>query len=180
MQSPRFYQQFVIQTDASDTGIGEVLLQEIDAEERVLEFASCALSPTERNYSVTVRECLAVVSAIQKFRPYEAGYDFKVVTDHSRLKWLCNLHNPTGRLARWASALQEYRFSVEYKNGTLNHVSDALSRMYKGEEEKGPPISGVSWAASSKGHWYMWLLKEVMQEPTKYPRMVVGGGGAIV
>ena len=71
----RFDHQFVIQTDASDTGIGAVLLQEIDAEER------------ERNGSVTERECLAVVWAIQKFRPYVEGYAFKVVTNHSSLKW---------------------------------------------------------------------------------------------
>ena len=117
LQSPRFDEEFVIQTDASDTGIGAVLLQEIDGEERVLEFASRILTSAERNYSVTERECLAVVWAIKKFRPYVEGYEFKVVTDHSSLKWLCNRHNPTGQLGRWTLELQEYRFTIEHIKG---------------------------------------------------------------
>ena len=52
LQSPRFDQQFVIQTDASDTEIGAVLLQEIDGQERVLEFTSRVLTSAERNDSV--------------------------------------------------------------------------------------------------------------------------------
>ena len=89
-----------------------MLLQVIDSEERVLEFASRILTSAERNYSVTERESLAAVWAIKKFRLYVEGYEFKVVTDQSSLKCLCNLHNPTGRLVRWALELQEYRFTV--------------------------------------------------------------------
>ena len=176
IQSPRFDEQFVIQTDASDTGIGAVLFQIIDGAERVLEFASRILTSAERNYSVTERECLAVVWAIKKFRAYVEGYEFKVITDHSSLKWLCNLHNPTGLLARWALELQGYRFIVEHKKGALNHVPDALSRMYEEDEGEGPSIASIAWAVSTKDEWYLRLLREVTEDPTRYPRFKVIGG----
>ena len=83
-------------TDASDSGLGAVLTQTI------------AMTPAEQNYSVTQRECLAVLWAIRKFRLHVEGYHFTVIIDHSSLKWLCNLHNPTGRLAAWALELQAY------------------------------------------------------------------------
>ena len=108
LHGPFFDHPFVIQTDASDCGLGAVLIQTIDGVERVLYFARRTMTPAERNYSVTERECLAVLWAIPKFRSYVEGYHFTVITDHSSLKWLCNLHNPTGRLARWALELQAY------------------------------------------------------------------------
>ena len=92
--------RYVIQTDASNTGLGGVLTEAIDGQERVLEFSSRTLNSAERNYSVCERECLEVLWAVRKFRPYIEGYRFKVITDHSSLKWLHNLKYPTGRSAR--------------------------------------------------------------------------------
>ena len=83
LQRPDPNSPFIVETDASDVGLGAVLLQEVEGIDRVLEFASRVLTPAERNYSVTERECFAVVWAIEKFRPYIDGYEFKVVTDHS-------------------------------------------------------------------------------------------------
>ena len=80
------------------------------------------------------------------------GYHFTVITDHSSLKWLCNLHNPTGRLARWALELQAYDFEIIYRKGSLNYVPDALSRMY--EDETDVDLALVTTTEETTDAWY--------------------------
>ena len=126
-----------LQTDAGASGLGVVLTQKQEGEERVIAFASRTLSAAERNYSVTERECLAVVWGIWKFREYLEGFHFQVITDHSSLRWLSNLRNPTGRLPRWGLELQGYDIEIIHRKGALHHVPDALSRMSEGDEVPG-------------------------------------------
>ncbi|KMQ92133.1 reverse ribonuclease integrase [Lasius niger] len=140
---PKFELPFVLQTDASSVGIGAVLTQETEGVEQVIAFASRALSETERKYAATEQKCLAVVWAIKKFRPYLEGYKFRVITDHSSLRWLHNLKNPTGRLARWALELLEYNYTIEHRKGALHHVPDALSRIYEPAREIGAVEEGT-------------------------------------
>ncbi|CAB0040891.1 unnamed protein product, partial [Trichogramma brassicae] len=160
-------------TDASDTGLGAVLLQTINGEERVLEFASRVLSPAERNYTVTERECLGVIWAVRKFRQYIEGYEFTVVTDHASLRWLCNLRNPTGRLSRWALELQGHTYKVEHRKGSLNHVPDALSRIYEEDEEE---ITTLSLMSNSEDTWYLSTYEKVSKDPSDYPDWNIRGG----
>ena len=119
---------FVLDTDASAFGIGAVLSQIIDGQERVIAYFSRSLSKTERNYCVTRRELLAIVEAIKHFHHYLYGAIFKVRTDHGALSWLMNFKNPEGQIARWLEVMASYNFSIQHRPGRLHGNADGLSR----------------------------------------------------
>lgn len=160
---PDFSLPFILQTDASAVGVGAVLTQTHDDGEHVIAYASKTLTSAERKYSVTERECLAVIWAIRKYRPYIEGYHFTVVTDHSSLQWLHNLKNPTGRLARWALELLGYDYTIIFRKGALNHVPDALSRIPEGNPEL---LAAIIPKPST---WYERRKQDIEQFPKKFP-----------
>lgn len=169
---PDFDLPFQIQCDASHYGLGAVLTQVIeviDGQEHIVEFASRGLKGAEPNYSATELECLAVIWAIEKFRGYVEGASFKVISDHSALRWLHNLKDPTGRLARWAYRMQHYDFEVVYRKGALHHTPDALSRMYE--------LNAVSASSDpcEEDKWYQKRLKAVQDNPAAWPDWKIDG-----
>ena len=100
---PDFSRTFTVRTDTSSHAIGAVLTQEFMDREHPIAYVSHVLNSADVNYSVTEKECLALLFAIKKFRPYLEGYRFVAITDHSALTWLrnrkqishmdrCNLH----------------------------------------------------------------------------------------
>ena len=119
---------FILDTDASLTGIGAVLSQVIDGHEYALSYASRTLSKTERNYCTTRRELLAVKHFAQHFQSYLYGREFTIRTDHTSLTWLINLKDPEGQTARWIQSLSEYRFKIAHRVGKQHGNADGLSR----------------------------------------------------
>lgn len=114
-----------------------------------------------------------MVWAIQKMRKYLEGYRFAVVTDHQSLKWLQQLKNPSGRLARWAISLQQYDFDIEYRKGVLNQVADALSR------QPLPEILDEETMAIQEGDecsWYRSLKEVVINDTDSHPDYAIKEG----
>jgi RNase H-like domain found in reverse transcriptase len=87
------------------------------------------LTSAEKNYSTTEKECLAIVWAILHLRPYLEGQTFIIRTDHHSLRWVLNLSDAQGRLARWRLRLLEFDYEVQYHPGALHHGADMMSRL---------------------------------------------------
>ncbi|GFW21071.1 retrovirus-related Pol polyprotein from transposon 412 [Trichonephila clavipes] len=115
---------FNLFTDASGVGIGAVLQQN----QKPIVFASRTLNKAERNYTVTERECLAVIWALNKFKTYFGPLPVKVITDHAVLTKLTNGKNLSSRMIRWALKLSEFNIEWEHRPGVQNVVADLLSR----------------------------------------------------
>ena len=131
LRSPDFEKQFVLQTDASDCGIGAVLTQHDDAGiEHPVAYYSRKLLPREEKYSTIEKECLAIKAACHAFRVYLLGRPFEVQTDHRALQWLDRLKENNARLTCWSLSLQPYKFKVIHRSGSANGNADALSRIH--------------------------------------------------
>ena len=129
LRFPDFMRPFFIHTDACDAGLGAALMQRDDeGRDIAVAYASRALHKSEKPYSTPEKECLAVIWALEHFRPYIEGLHVTVFTDHSSLRWLMSRPNPSGRLARWSLRLQDFDFTIVHKPGERNKVPDALSR----------------------------------------------------
>lgn len=120
--------EFILDTDASNVGIGAVLSQRQGDVEVVLEYYSKTLNNAEKNYCVTRRELLAVVLATHHFHHYLFGRRFTLRTDHASLRWLCNFKHPEGQMARWLERLQQYSYDIQHRPGPRHGNADALSR----------------------------------------------------
>lgn len=119
---------YILDTDASNDAMGAVLSQVQEGMEKPIAYFSRTFSSEEKNYCVTRKELLAVVTATKHFRPYLYGQQFKLRTDHASLRWMVNLKDPTGQVARWLERLQEFNFIIEHRQGRSHGNADGLSR----------------------------------------------------
>lgn len=173
LSHPDFSRPFIIQCDASATGVGGVLCQVgSDGEEHPIAFMSKKLNGAQKNYSVTELECYAAVLSVKKFRPYVEGMEFKVITDHASLKWLMHQKDLSGRLARWSLKLQCFNFAIEHRKGSLNIVPDALSRAHI-EELTNESLSVDLNAVEFKSDDYLALVEKVIANGERLPDLMV-------
>ena len=132
LRSPDFNRPFILQTDASNRGVGEVLSQiDAEGEEHLVAYFSQKLLEREEKYSTIGKKCLVIKLAIQAFQVYMylLGKLFTIQTDYRSLKWLDRLKENNTRLTPWTLALQPYQYQVKYQIGKANSNANGLSRI---------------------------------------------------
>ena len=134
LASPDFTKGFEVWTDASDIGVGAVLVQtDADGNKNAVEFYSKQHTDAEKNYATCEKEALAVLRALTRFRPYllmANKFTIVVRSDHRGLTSLYKHADESSRLYRWAQQLNEFDYVVEWMSGKSIDaaVPDGLSR----------------------------------------------------
>ena len=132
LTTPNFSSPFKLAVNASDVAAGAVLLQEDDGgmEHQVCHFSK-KFNKSQMNYSITEKECLALVLAIQDFEIYVSSSSLPLVfySDHNLFVFIHKCKAKSQRLLRWSLMLQEYVLDIRHAKGKDNVISDCLSRV---------------------------------------------------
>ncbi|GBG88025.1 hypothetical protein CBR_g46396 [Chara braunii] len=126
---------FIVTTDASQYGIGAVLVQQEGPKLRPVEYLSKKMSSQKLAKSTYEKDLYAVYKALTHWRHYLLGRFFILRTDHQTLRWMRTQPVLSDALERWIEVIEQYDFEPQYIKGEYNKVSDALSRR--------PDFSGV-------------------------------------
>ena len=137
---PRSDVEYVISVDSSSKGIGYVLYYLLPEREshnlserervRVIKFGSRTLKSYQRSYSPCKLELLGVTTAVLDLADYIRGRPVKVLCDHQALQPLLNKQCRGAIFSRWATILQQFQLSIEYRPAGEMVVPDALSRCH--------------------------------------------------
>ena len=116
--------------DASPVGCRAVLRQTHEDGSKIVSYASPSLTETDRRYSQTEMEALALIWACEKFHPYIYGAPFEIVTDHNPLQVIYGPKSrQCARIKRWVLRMQPYKFKARYQPEP-NNIADSETRNF--------------------------------------------------
>ncbi len=136
LSQPDFKKMFYLQMDASAYSVGAVLSQEGETtnftskpKRHPVAYYSTTFMPTEQRYNIYEHEFLAIIKALENWRPYLiwTKQPFIIETDHKNLTFWKSPKKLNGRTARWHEQLQDYNFRIVHITGKVNTLADALS-----------------------------------------------------
>jgi hypothetical protein len=166
-----------LETDASNEALGAVLLQE-DPEGRAqpLGFFSKTLSAAEAAYPIQDKELLAIIRAVQFWRPELTATNFTIVTDHEAIKYYTTKRVLTARQARWAQIMSEFDYIIRYRPGKMNTIADALSRKSLISETEAAKRAEEKWGVviePSRIPEGEEIMEDVIFKPKRIPELSV-------
>src|SRR5712675_654391 len=148
LTQPQYNKPFIVYTDTSAYGVGTILLQEGEINPQnpskprlhPIAYYSATFTPMERNYDIYECKLLAVIKALQNWRPHLAWtlHPFTLITDHANLTFWKHPQKVNRWVTRWFAKLQDYWFEIKHVPGKTHTATDFLSRPFvddKGEQD---------------------------------------------
>ena len=152
---PDFSKPFAIETDASEAGIGAVLMQE----GHPIAFMSKALGPKSQGLSTYEKEFMAILLAVQAWRPYLQFQEFVILTDQKSLTQLSDQRLHTYWQQRVFSKLLGLQYRIVYRPGSDNRAVDALSR-------HPAPMASCAAVSTLVPSWISAVVASYAQDPS--------------
>ncbi|GKA44304.1 putative reverse transcriptase domain-containing protein [Tanacetum coccineum] len=121
---PDGIEDFVVYCDASNQGLGCVLMQR----GKVISYASRRLKIHKNNYTMHDLELGAVMFALKTWRHYLYGTKSVIYTDHKSLQQIFDQKELNMRQRRWIELFSDYECEIRYHPSKADVVADALSR----------------------------------------------------
>ncbi|GFX77866.1 retrovirus-related Pol polyprotein from transposon 17.6 [Trichonephila clavipes] len=178
LYAPNFEREFIVQTDASNAGMGAVLTQlNEQGEEHPILYLSKKFSEVEKRYCTTEKECASIVFAIKMLHYYLDGHFFLVMTDHNPLVWLNRNVSSNPRLMRWALALQPYNFRIVHRSGCNQSCKSAALNPEREREEYCDPSKGQRMRREKEGDVFDPSEGEVEKRENDDALNLSGSGG---
>ena len=168
---PNFSKAFDVETDASNLAIGAVLSQH----GHPIAFFSKKLGPQLQLASAYAREMYAITEAVKKWRQYLIGRPFRIFTDQQSLRGLMTQTIQTPEQQRWLAKLLGFQYTIHYKPGSNNKVSDALSRSLGEDGQYYAYLGPVFLYLDQLRHYYSTdpvgrkLISTIQQNPAEFP-----------
>lgn len=140
---PDLTKDLVLQTDASGYAISGWLYQTDGSTLQIINCVSRTLKGAEITYTITEKELLAIIYALEKFKRFLLYRRFTIRTDNKALTFIKKITYGNNRITRWIMKLQDYDFAIEHCKGKDNIVADVLSRTVKEQEGIGEQLQEI-------------------------------------
>lgn len=150
---PNFAEVFTVETDASDVGLGAVLMQK----GQPLAYLSKALSEKNKHLSIYDKEFMALIMAVERWRSYLQYQEFVILTDHQSLCYLESQQLQSDLQRKAMSKLMGLQFRIVYRKGRENLAADALSRMGS--------VLSLQTVSEVQPMWLQEILNSYMTDP---------------
>ena len=140
----------ILTTDASDTGVGGVLQQEVDGNMHNLYYHSQLMTTCEKKYSAIEKEALAIYKCLERMRSLVLGHDVIIMTGHCPLCYIMHKSIKNKRINRITHLIQEYNIDkIVHIQGRYNCLPDYLSRYSKKQDDD---LFNIDYGLSSKNY----------------------------